>query len=217
MEDKPSQFDEETWTVLPDYLAYLPEPVRLHVWGDEQASESEKEAAQLVRVLAKRFEDIDYRLLPRRINYNYYPVIGVMGLDGNEVVDHGLRFIGLPAGVQITSLIAAIQSVAFRGMTSEAKTRIQLRRLEKDVTLELITSADDEAGTIIAHKINNMAIVSPWIRTYIIMTDAFPHTLYRYSVSRIPHLVINERTHLEGMVDEETILHHIAAAIRSAG
>lgn len=216
MEDKPSQFDEETWTVLPDYLANLPEPVRLHVWGDEQASESEKKAAQLVRVLAKRFENIDYRLLPRRINYNYYPVIGVMGLDGNEVVDHGLRFIGLPAGVQMTSLIAAIQSVAFRGMTSGGKTRIQLRRLEKDVTLELITSADDEAGTMMAHKINNMAIVSPWIRTYIIMADAFPHALYRYSVSRIPHLVINERTHLEGMVDEETILHHIATAIRSA-
>jgi len=213
MEDRPIQFDEETWASLPDYLSHLPETVRLHVWGDEKATASEHEAAELARMLDNRFENIDFKLLPRRINYNYYPVIGIMRLDGDEAIDHGVRFIGLPVGYQMTSLISAIQSVAFHGMTSEAMTRIQLKKLRHEVTLELITSAEDEAGTVMAHRVCNLAVVSPWIRTYIIMGDAFPEAVVRYSVNRIPHLVINERVHLEGIVDEKMILEHIASSI----
>lgn len=214
MDDKPIQFDQETWASLPDYLSHLPEPVRLHIWGDEEASHSEHEAAELARTLNKRFENIDYKLLPRRINYNYYPIIGIMRLEGDEAIDHGVRFIGLPAGYQITSLVSAIQSVSFRGMTSEAKTRIQLAKLKDEVTLELITSAEDEAGTMMAHRVCNLAVVSPWIRTYVIMGDAFPEAVIRYSINRIPHLVINERVHLEGIVDENTILEQIAFSVQ---
>jgi alkyl hydroperoxide reductase subunit AhpF len=213
MEDRPIQFDEETWASLPDYLSHLPEAVRLHVWGDEKATASEHEAAEMARMLDNRFEHIDFKLLPRRINYNYYPVIGIMRLDGDEAIDHEVRFIGLPAGYQMTSLISAIQSVAFRGMTSEAMTRIQLKKLRHEVTLELITSAEDEAGTVMAHRVCNLAVISPWIRTYIIMGDAFPEAVIRYSVNRLPHLVINERVHLEGIVDEKMILEHIASSI----
>lgn len=213
MDEKPIQFDEETWESLPDYLSRLPEPIRLHVWGDEEASASEYEAAELARTLNTRFEHIDFRLLPRRINYNFYPVIGIMRLEGDEAIDQGVRFIGLPAGTQMTSLISAIQSVAFRGMTSEAMTRIQLAKLRNEVTLELITSAEDEAGTVMAHRVCNLAVVSPWIRTYVIMGDAFPEAIVRYSVNHIPHLVINEKVHLEGIVDEKKILEHIASSI----
>lgn len=213
MDERPIQFDEETWASLPNYLSNLPEAVRLHVWGDEKASQSEREVVELARTLSKRFENIDFKLLPRRINYHYYPVIGIMRLEGVGAIDLGVRFIGLPAGYQMTSLISAIQSVAFRGMTSEAMTRIELKKLKKEVSLELITSADDEAGTVMAHRVCNLAVVSPWIRTYVIMGDAFPEVVIRYSINHVPHLVINERVHLEGIVDEKVILEHIAASI----
>jgi alkyl hydroperoxide reductase subunit AhpF len=214
MDERPIQFDDETWASLPDFLSHLPEAIRLHVWGDEKASQSEYEAVELARTLNKRFGNIDFKLLPRRINYNFYPVIGIMRLEGEEAIDLGVRFIGLPAGYQMTSLISAIQSVAFRGMTSEAMTRIQLKKLKTDVSLELITSAEDEAGTVMAHRACNLAVASPQIRTYIIMGDAFPQVVIRYSINRVPHLVINERVHLEGIVDENVILEHIAATIR---
>jgi alkyl hydroperoxide reductase subunit AhpF len=214
MDERPIQFDDETWASLPDFLSHLPEAIRLHVWGDEKASQSEHEAVELARTLNKRFGNIDFKLLPRRINYNFYPVIGIMRLEGEEAIDLGVRFIGLPAGYQMTSLISAMQSVAFRGMTSEAMTRIQLKKLKTDVSLELITSAEDEAGTVMAHRACNLAVASSQIRTYIIMGDAFPQAVIRYSINRVPHLVINERVHLEGIVDEKVILEHIAATIR---
>ena len=42
-------FDEETWQQLPDFLSNLPEPVCLHIWGDESAGAAEREAARLAK------------------------------------------------------------------------------------------------------------------------------------------------------------------------
>ncbi len=84
----------------------------------------------MVETLSERFQGISYKLFPRRENYPYYPVIGVMGLEENEPVDYGVRLIGLPSGYQMTSFVAAIQCVSFRGMTSEPLTRIKLHELK---------------------------------------------------------------------------------------
>ena len=212
IDDRP-RFDEETWAQLPEFLGHLPEPVRLYIWGDERASPAEQEAAHLARELSERFPAIEQVLLPQRISFPHYPVIGVMGFDEDEAVDFGVRIIGLPAGYQMTSFIAAIQCVSFKGMTSEAQTRIHLHRLQDEITLELLTSAEDEAGTIMAQAIFNMAVISPMVRSYLIMADAYPEALLRYSVAHVPHLVINSRVHLEGVVDEKIILEHMAKAL----
>lgn len=213
MDQHPPQFDEDTWAQLPDFFQHLPEQVRLHVWGDGQASPAEGEAIRLARALDERFEMIDHRVLPRRINYSYYPVIGVFRLEEDVAIDHGVRIIGLPAGYQLTSLIAAIQCVSFRAATSEAQTRIQLRRLTKDVTIQVLTSAEDENGPVMAQTAFNMAVFAPSIRAFLIMADSYPDAIIRHSVSRLPHVVINDRVHLEGIVDEQVLLEHIASAV----
>jgi alkyl hydroperoxide reductase subunit AhpF len=215
MEQAPYQFDAETWDQLPSYFDKLPIPIRLHVWGDGQATPAEGEAIRLAKMLDERFDQIDHRVLPRRINYPYYPVIGILRVEDAVAVDHGLRIIGLPSGYQLTSLIAAIQCLAFRASTSEATTRIQLSRLAQAVDIEVLTSAEDQRGPLLAQAAFNMAVFSPMIRTFLIVTDSFPDALVRYSVNALPHTVINGRTHIEGLVDEQGLLEHIAAAVRS--
>jgi alkyl hydroperoxide reductase subunit AhpF len=214
------RFDEATWAELPEFLANLPEPVRLIVWGDETKSRTERQAAELVQFLAAEFAPLRYELLPRRVNYDYYPVIGVMrdetAADGEVTAqDHGVRLIGLPEGYQMTAFIAAIQAVAFRGMTLEAKTRIQLKGLQTAVRLELITDAKDEAGGMMAHLIFNLAAANPHIRSHLIMGDQFPEAVWRYSVDRIPHLVINNRRHVTGVIEEGKLMREIAAAVKA--
>jgi alkyl hydroperoxide reductase subunit AhpF len=194
MEQTPHQFDEETWAQLPSFFERLPEPIRLHIWGDGQASPAEGEAIRLARLLDEQFDKIDHRVLPRRIKYDYYPVIGVFRMEEDVAVDHGVRIIGLPAGYQLKSLIAAIQCLAFRGTTSEATTRIQLSRLSSDVEIEILTSADDSGGPVMAQTAFNMAVFSPSVRAFLIMADSFPDSLIRNSVKGLPHTVINGRT-----------------------
>jgi alkyl hydroperoxide reductase subunit AhpF len=172
-------FDAETRALLPEYLEKLPNPVQLRLWGDPKASIGEREAARLVKGLADEFKQIEMALLPRRVNYPYYPVIGVFSINEEDAIDHGVRIIGLPAGVHMTSLIAAIQSVSFRGSILEARTRIQLSKLQSDVDLELLTSADDELGTIMAKSVFGMAVANQHIRSYLIMADVFYEALWR--------------------------------------
>ncbi len=211
-------FDEETWRQLPEFLDNLPEPVCLHVWGNPGSSAAEAEAARLAALLAERFpQRLSYRLLPRRENYPYYPVIGVMGGTAAESTDYGLRLIGLPIGFQMTSLIAAIQAIAFRGQTLEPLTRLKLRRLlsaaGEDVAIELLTSAADEAGAIVARVAFGAAAAEARIKTYLIVTDFFPEAAQSNSAAYLPHVVINRRVHFNGVLEEEELLRQIGLAL----
>jgi alkyl hydroperoxide reductase subunit AhpF len=208
-------FDDHSWNQLPAIFDHLPKPIRLHLWCDENGTKEEIEALRLVSLLSEKFKTIDYEIYPRRINYNFYPVFGVMGLEGQMPVDYGIRIIGLPVGYQMTSLITAIQSVSFQGMTSEAMSRIQLAKLNEAISLELITNADDEIGPITAQIIFNFAVISPFVKSYLIMGDAFQEAYTRYSIKYLPHLVINERYHSEGSINEAELLHEIANFLKN--
>lgn len=208
-------FDSETWEQMPDYLGQIPEPVRIHIWGDENLSSTEKEAVRVARLLSEKFpEKISYRVFPRRINYSFYPVIGVMGLDGDEPIDYGVRIIGLPLGYQMTSFIAAIQVVSFRGQTLEPKTRIRLKGLKTAVNIEVLTDADNESGALVAKHAFGMAVANPHIRTFLIMADLFPEAMIRHSVNYVPHIVINDRLHIESVLDEQELLQQIGKAVK---
>jgi alkyl hydroperoxide reductase subunit AhpF len=213
-----SILDAESWAALPAILGRLPEPVVLVVWGEDKSSYEESQAVALCQALAEKFDTIRLRILPHRANYPYYPVIAVMGSSEVEELDHGVRLIGLPCGYQMTSLITAIQAVSFRAMTLEPITRIKLHRLvdevADDIIVELMTSAEDEGGPLMAKIIFGMAVATSRLRSFLIMSDQFPEANNRYSVNYVPHTVINRRIHVQGVVDEDNVLRHIAAALR---
>ncbi|MCC6605829.1 MAG: hypothetical protein IT327_21655 [Anaerolineae bacterium] len=215
MNNTPHPFDEATWAQLPTLLENLPEPVHIILWGDPAASEAEKETAVLLQSLTDRFSQLTYQVLPRRINYHFYPVLGVMGGPAEDWHDFGVRLIGLPNGYAMTSFITAVQAVSFRGMTLEAMTRIKLKQLTQPVSIELFSAADNEAGALMAQPLFNMAVVNEHIRTFFVMTDQFPTAVDRYSLNYLPHMVINQRVHLEGVVDENEILKQIATAVKT--
>ena len=208
-------FDDQSWDQLPAIFDHLPKPIRLHLWCDENGTKEEREAHRLVSLFSEKFKTIDYENYPRRVNYNFYPVFGVMGLEGQKTIDYGIRIIGLPVGYQMTSLITAIQSVSFQGLTSEVMSRIQLSQLNEAISLELITNADDQIGPLTAQIIFNFAVISPFVKSYLIMGDAFQEVYTRYSIKYLPHLVINERYHSEGSISEAELLQEIANFIKN--
>lgn len=208
-------FDATAWAELPAIFDRLPTIVQLNVWADAAASSAERQAVTLCATLAGHFETIQTRSLPRQANYPFYPVIGIMGQDDGGELDLGVRLIGLPDGYQMTSLIAAIQAVSFRGTTLEPRTRIGLHKLSKDATIELMTSAENEGGPIMARIVFGMAAASRHVKSYLIMSDEFPDANRRYSIKIVPHIVINSRVHIEGIVDELTMMKHLRAAVNA--
>ncbi len=216
--DKKSIFDHATWGTLDGFLRHLPRTVRLVIWGDDSRSIEEREAIRLGEKLAERYAIINFERRDRLPTYAYYPVIAVM-LDGEDgVMDDGVRFIGLPAGYQINSLVGAIQAVSFRASTLEARTRILLSRLPGDATvdLEVFTGAEDEEGPLAATLAAGLAVASPRLRAFLIAADVFPEAAIRYSIRALPHTVIDGRVHFQGVADEEAMVRQIARAIQTA-
>lgn len=191
------------------------------MWGDEtEGGLFEKEAIRIGRVLAEAFPAISFQLEPRRPSYDFYPVIGVMAVGSDGPVDYGVRLIGLPRGYQMTTLIAALQVVSFQGQTLEPVTRIRLRSLEAidpppAITIEVLTSAEDEQGTLIAKHAFGMAVASPRVRAYAIMTDVFPQAALMYSAAYLPHTVIDGRIHFDGPLGETELLKQVGLAVES--
>jgi alkyl hydroperoxide reductase subunit AhpF len=215
---KKSIFDHATWGTLDGFLRHLPRTVRLVVWGDETRSVEEREAIRLGQKLAERYDVVNSEQRDRLPTYGYYPVLAVM-LDGEDgVLDDGVRFIGLPAGYQINSLVGAIQAVSFRASNLEARTRIQLSRLpaEARADLEVFTSADDEEGPLVATLAAGLAVASTQVRAFLIAADVYPEAAIRYSVRTLPHTVIDGRVHLQGVTDEDGMVRQIFRAVQTA-
>jgi alkyl hydroperoxide reductase subunit AhpF len=217
--EKKSIFDHATWGTLDGFLRHLPRTVRLVVWGEAQRSVEEREAVRLGEKLAERYDIIHFERRDRLPSYGYYPVLAVMleGEDG-EVVDDGVRFIGLPAGYQVNSLVGAIQAVSFRASNLEARTRIQLSRLPEasQADLEVFSSAADEEGPLVATLAAGLAVASPNIRAFIIAADVFPEAAIRYSVRSLPHTVVDGRVHFHGVTGEDGMVRQIVRAVQSA-
>ncbi len=213
MEDCADQ-TEALFEELSQYLGELPRPVKIVVWADDAGNWQEREALRLAAALAHRFEPIAWEARPRKKNYDYYPVFGLMGLEDGAELDFGVRIIGLPAGRQITSLVGGAQAVSFRGKQLGIKTQIQLAKLPAAIDFELIVANQDEAGVIMASRCFNIAAANPKARAFLIMLDDFPFVVNRFNVQHTPHLVINDKIHAEGMLDEADILKLVAKAVK---
>lgn len=202
------------WQDLAPFLGYLPEPVRLVIWADEHGSHTEQEALQLAQTLHQQFPAIAYDIRPRRENYAFYPVIGVMNFQNGQETDVGVRIIGLPAGYQLTSLLGAIQAVSFHGQQLEPKTRIRVSKMPAAADIEILTNDQDEIAPKMATICFALAAFSPHIRTFLLMGNDFPELYNRYNVQQLPHTIINGRVHLEGVLDEDHFLHQLVLAVR---
>ena len=206
--------DDKLREQLTPFLGHLPEPVKFVVWGDPAGSVGEQEAMRLGQTLTHWFDNLAFEVRPRKADYGYYPVIGLMGGKDGVEVDYRVRLIGLPAGYQINSLVGAIQAVSFRASHLEGRTRIQLSRVPAGVDLQLFTATNDEAGPLVASLINSFAVASPHIQALTIMADVFTQAVLRYSIRKLPHLVINDRVHFEGTLNENDLLQQIALALK---
>jgi hypothetical protein len=150
---------------------------------------------------------------PRQPGYDFWPVIGVMGYDGEAERDFGVRLIGLPSGNQLTALLGAIQAVSFKGQHVSPKARIGLSRLDTRVDVEVITGGADDVGPEMATQCFGLAVCSTQLRAFLIMADQFPVVVQKYMVHQLPHTVLNGRVHIEGVVDTDVLMRHIATAI----
>ncbi|MGQ9535144.1 MAG: protein disulfide oxidoreductase [bacterium] len=140
---------------------------------------------------------------------------GIEKIPANAIrsdTDYGIRFFGLPAGYEFSTLIEAIKLVSNRDSGLSAETKEKIKTITKPVHIRVfvtLTCPYCPQAAITAFK---FAMESNLITAETINAQEFPHLSQRYNVFAVPKVVINEVIQFEGALPEENFLEKILAA-----
>jgi alkyl hydroperoxide reductase subunit AhpF len=126
----------------------LQEPVGVLFFGTESGCEYCADTQQLLEEIVALSDKLSlsiYNLeqdaeIARRYRVNKAPAIVITGWDGEQTVDYGMRFFGIPAGHEFSALIQAFMLVSEGDSGLQQETRQFLGSLTQHVHLQVFST-----------------------------------------------------------------------------
>ncbi|NLE46725.1 MAG: glutaredoxin [Chloroflexi bacterium] len=211
-----SLLDKDTAEQVRQELANLTSPVRLVVFTQEFECAYCAENRQLAEELSELSDQISIEVYDfvadkdraAEMGIDKIPAIAVVG-----TTDYGIRFYGIPAGYEFTSLLHTIKMVAAGLPTLSEETLQYLQSLDRPVELQVFvtpTCPYCPQAVVLAHQ---MALASPRVSAAMVEATEFPHLAQKYEVMGVPRTVINGTQYLEGAAPEDMVLAKIREAL----
>jgi glutaredoxin-like protein len=202
-----------------EQLADLAGPVRLVMFTQTFECDYCAETRQLIEEVAQLSDQLTAEIYnfatdkekAEEMGIDKIPAIAVVGAE-----DYGVRFYGIPAGYEFTSLIHSIQTVAAGKPELSEEGRRGLEGVTEPVHMQVFvtpTCPYCPQAVILAHQ---MAIASPMVRADMVEAQEFPHLSMQYQVMGVPRTVINETTYIEGAAPEPMVLEKLREALAGA-
>ena len=202
----------------------LKEPVQLLVFGSEQCDYC-SETSQLVEEVAAIHDSIGVNFydlqndaeMAAKFNVDKTPAIVIAAKNGDEVVDYGIQYSGIPSGHEFSTLINDIVLVSGRDSGLDDKTRAMLKNLDKPLHMQVFvtpTCPYCPRAVLLAHQ---MAMENPaMIRAEGVEATEFPELARKFNVSGVPQTTINAgRGTVIGAVPEKDLLSEIMRALQN--
>jgi len=126
--------------------------------------------------------------------------------------DYGIRFYGIPAGYEFTSLMEDILDVSAGRSGLSPDTTASLAKLDAPVHIQVfitLTCPYCPAAVRLAHR---LALESDLVRADMVETAEFPHLAHKYNVFAVPKVVLNEETEFEGALPEAEFMAKVSEA-----
>lgn len=184
----------------------LTKPVTLHVFSQELECQFCRETRQLAEELAALVPDklkviVHNYVLDKKDVETYkierIPAIAVVGEQ-----DYGIRFYGVPAGYEFTSLLKAVQIASSGDSGLTQASRLKLGALTKPITLKVYVTLTCPYCPTAVHLAQQMAVASPHVRAEMIETAEFPHLVLKDQVMAVPKVMIENIGSFEGAMPE---------------
>ena len=126
----------------------LQKPVGVQFFGTESGCEYCADTRQLLEEIVALSDKLSLSLynleqdaeVARRYRVDKAPAIVITGWDGEQIVDYGMRFYGIPAGHEFTALIQALMLVSEGDSGLQQETRQFLRGLTQPVHLQVFST-----------------------------------------------------------------------------
>jgi glutaredoxin-like protein len=130
--------------------------------------------------------------------------------------DYGIRYYGVPAGYEFTSLIHTIQMIGTGTSQLDEATVKALDTFADPVQMQVFvtpTCPYCPQSVVLSYE---MAYASPNVQAAGVEATEFPHLAVKYQVAGVPRTVINEKTHIEGVVPPDVVLQAIQETLSAA-
>lgn len=207
--------------VLRERFAELVTPVRLLVFTEGQGCQYCRETRQLVEELAELSERIELEILDRaaeperaqRYGVDKVPAVVLLADEAGEERDTGIRFFGIPAGYEFTTLVDDIVAVSRSEPRLAEATERWLKTLEQPVHMQVFvtpTCPYCPRAVSLAHR---MALANPNVRADMVEALEFPELAERYQVYGVPRTVVNGEAAVEGALPEREFVEFLEQAI----
>lgn len=130
-----------------EVFGQLKEPVQILYFGSETDCETCDDTRQLLEEVAAIDDRIGLTVhdgaaddLRKQYGVDKSPMLVIAGLDGDRVIDQGIRFAGVPAGHEFNTLINDIVLVSRRDSGLSQETRDFLKGLDKPLLLQVFVT-----------------------------------------------------------------------------
>jgi len=143
------------------------------------------------KISIQSFDIQESKEISEKYSIQYAPTTILVTEKDNVTIDYGVRFLGIPAGHEFTSLIVSLVNVSKQdsGLSKEIKEKIA--KLNEPVELKVFvtpTCPYCPNAVILAHQ---MAIESKMIIGEMVEAMEFSELSEKFNISGVPHTVIN--------------------------
>lgn len=176
-----------------------------------------EETRQLVEELAELSDKIAVEVYefnpssPEAQGYGVDKVPALVLLD-DQGRDYGIRFFGIPAGYEFTTLVEDIQDLSRHRTHLAPRTRERLQAVKRPVHLQVFVTPTCPYCPRAVRLAHQMAMESPFLRADAVEAMEFPDLAQRYRVYGVPKVVLNEQWEFEGALPEDMFLLYVLKA-----
>jgi glutaredoxin-like protein len=194
------QLDVSIVKKIQDVFTKLSQPVAILLFTSQADCEYCEQAADLLQEVATLSDKLDLKIydleqhadIARSYQIDKAPGIVIAALDGDKVVDYGIRFYGTPMGAEFSTLINDLLLVSNRDSGLAAATRTALSNLKQPVHLQVFvtpTCPYCPSAVMLAHR---MAMESSLVVAEAVEASEFYDLAMKYEISAVPNTIIND-------------------------
>lgn len=208
--------DEKVKADVKKMLDTMVKPVTVRFFTQEMECGYCKETHQLLQELSElsskiQLEVYDFVADKEMVEKHHIDKIPATVVMDEE--DRGIRFFGIPAGYEFSSLLSSLLLVSTGQSKLTADTKAFLDYNQQPINLKVFvtpTCPYCPGAVILAHQ---MAYYSKNVTAEMIEVSEYPHIAQKYAVQGVPRTVVNETQYQEGAAPEAMIVEKIKASL----
>ena len=212
----PDFLDENTRMRLEPILASLVNPVKLVFFRQKEACSScleQEELLKAVKALSSKInlEVYDFVLNGDEVNNYKIDKIPATAVVGSR--DFGIRFYGLTAGYEFSSLLEDIIMVSNERSGLDPRLEIMVKSIAYRVHLQVMVNLTCPYCARMVHVAHQFAFASENVKADMVELTEFPYFAQRYNVTGVPKTMVNEGYSFVGAIPADALYMEIRRAV----